>query len=233
MRLSENISNLDKMLSMIAKAQDVLLDAADILDGVLSEATAVGGQIAQIVPSHIENLIEKISALVESNDPSSLSSLDDLISNMPIRSVKSQSPSERRASRQATVDLAPNTQAGPRSQIAARESFDWRTFEKDEPEYNGNALNWDRLTESELFDHSDEEPLIEVRGEPIDKFAYRGKIREAVNNDANDASRSADGEQLTESLEAFDLGSMVGIAGTVEGLPSFGAIANSELKVIA
>lgn len=224
------IANVDKLLSLIEKAQMQLLQAADTLDTVIVEATAVGGQIGQTVPPHIQADIDKITALVESDDASSLSSLDDLISNMPIRSVKSLSPSERRDQRAAAPDVTPNTATGPQSQIAARESFNWRNYEKEDVEYDGRALSWDKLNESEAFRHPGEEPIINVgvREEPIDAFQYRQKIRETINNDSNEADDdSAPADRLNES---FNWRGMAGVVGSIDGMPSFESIARGDLK---
>jgi hypothetical protein len=220
------ISNVDKLLGLISKAQDTLLDAADILDQILIESAAVGGQIAQIIPPHIQSNIDKITALVDSQEQSSLSKLDDLISNMPIRSIKSASPSERREARKQAVDVNPNTSGGPQS--AMQES--WRSMARDEPDYPASALNFNTLRESELFNHDEEEPLIEVtRAKPIDTFAYKQRIRETINNDANE-EEDDESEALRESLDSFDLSKMVGIPGSVDGLPSFGSLTGSSLR---
>jgi hypothetical protein len=216
------VSNVDKLLVMIEKAQTQLLDAADSLDACIAECSSVGGQIAQSVPPHIQADIDKITAIVESTDGSSLSKLIELIENMPIRAVKSQSPSERREARKNDIDLNPNTGSGPQSAMTpARESFDWRSLStRGEPEYEGAGLSWEKLNESKVFSHQDDEPMIQLNKEPINSFAYRQKIRETIDNDYNEITDD-EGEPLREGmrLEQVDLSSLTSMPGSIDALP--------------
>jgi len=226
------ISHVEKLLIKIEKAQDTLLDACDLLDEALADCTQIGGEIAKQVPAHVQSVIDKITNIVEGSDASSLNKLDELIVNMPIRAVKSQSPSERRNARQQ-VNLNPNTTSGPTSAILAEsDEFDWRSYRKEEKPAMKGGLNWDRLQEQEEFGRGDgdiAESIIGRNNEPIDSFKYRQRVRETIDNGANeDLEHIQEAASSASRLEQFDLSKMMGISGSENGLPSFDSLRSGE-----
>jgi len=186
--------NVKQLLDGMAKAQAQLnkakeniagsiLDIADSLDACVVTATAIGGKIGQTTPPHFQAGIDKLTAIadqvtkilddVANGGQSSMKALQDLITSMPVKDTMPETAETRRQQRSGSVDLTPNTSGG--AQSAVKESY-----------YNGRGLDWNRLSESNLFQKRDDFGILSdfaKKGEPIDAFEYRKKIREAVDDD--------------------------------------------------
>jgi hypothetical protein len=205
--------NVDRLRTMIQKAQEQLLDAADTLDAAMVEASGVGGKIAQIIPPHVQAQIDKITSIIDGEDQSALTTLDELILNMPYRDLAPQSPSDRRAASNARINVQPNTAAGP--QTAVKESI-LNSYRREERDYEGNGLSWNKLNESSQFSHdsNDEFGLSAFTEKPINTFQARQRIRETIESDDNE-----DLDHLEESMDGrghFDWKAMGSAIGSID-----------------
>ena len=206
--------NIDKLRTLIQKAADQVMTACDTLDAAMVEANGIGGKLAQLIPPHVQAQIDKLTAIVESEDQSALLKLDDLILSMPYRDIAPSSPSERREKRGTQINTEPNTGGGPQS--AVRESI--LDMYRKEPEYRGAGLDFESLRESALGhgDFGELDPN-SITGDPIDRFEYRQKIREQVENDDFEDL----GEHIQESMDGkghFDWKSMRSVSGSLNNL---------------
>ena len=116
---------LDKTKGIVDKAANALMDIADSLDDILVESSNIGGKIEEIVPSHIQVLISKITNMadvelgeISENGQSSLEGLKQLIGSIPYRDLKPETKEERVAkiSGRPDVSTTPDLSNGPKSQ---------------------------------------------------------------------------------------------------------------------
>ena len=209
--------SVDKIRTLLQKAADQITTACDTLDAALVEATGVGGKLAQLIPPHVQTQIEKLTAIVEGEDQSALLKLDDLIMSLPYRDIAPTTASDRREKRQSqSIDLNPNTGSGP--QTAVKESI-LSMYRKKEPEYKSKGLDFGAIRESQTFssDFGEIDGRLIGREEVIDKFAYRSKIRETVENDDLEQLETT----IRESVDGkghFNWRAMNGIGGSLSNL---------------
>lgn len=123
---------LDKTKGVVDKAANALMDVADALDDILVESSNIGGKIEEIVPSHVQTLISKITNMadvelgeISENGQSSLESLKQLIGSIPYRDLKPETKEERVAKMAGRPDVSttPDLSNGPRSQAIQHESM--------------------------------------------------------------------------------------------------------------
>lgn len=141
-------TSFDKCKSQLDKAINAVLDVADSLEDILVDATAVGGKIEEIIPSHIESLISKLTSIAENElqtmkegGQSSIESLKDLIGSIPYRDLKPETKEEKIAK----ISMRPNLSNGPQSAALRREPAQ-------QNESAGNAsrvLNFESLREAD------------------------------------------------------------------------------------
>ena len=114
-------ASFDKARSTIEKAVNAVLDIADVMEDILVEATAIGGKIEEIVPSHIESIIANVTqlaenqlqSLIDGNSQSSIESLKDMVGSIPYRDLKPETKEEKIAK----ISMRPNLSQGPRSSV--------------------------------------------------------------------------------------------------------------------
>lgn len=126
---------LDKTKGVVDKAANALMDVADALDDILVESSNIGGKIEEIVPSHVQTLISKITNMadvelgeISENGQSSLEGLKQLIGSIPYRDLKPETKEERVAKMAGRPDISqasmtPDLSNGPRSQALQHESL--------------------------------------------------------------------------------------------------------------
>lgn len=139
-------SSFDKCKSQIDKAINAVLDVADSLEDILVDATAVGGKIEEIVPSHIEALITKLTNIAEQDLQSmkeggqtSIEGLKDLIGSIPYRDLKPETKEEKIAK----ISMRPNLAGGPKSAALQQQT--------NESVEDSNVLNFELLKESQYI----------------------------------------------------------------------------------
>lgn len=137
-------SAFDKCKSQIDKAINAVLDVADSLEDILVDATAVGGKIEEIVPSHVENLISQLTKIAEQDLQSmkeggqtSIESLKNLIGSIPYRDLKPETKEEKIAK----INMRPNLAGGPKSAALSQNN--------ESVEENNKVLNFESLKESQ------------------------------------------------------------------------------------
>lgn len=206
-----NIDKLDTLItkakSSIEKAQSACLDAADDMDAIMIEAVAIGGKIAQIIPSHVKTHIAKLTQIADqelggisdSESQSSLNKLQDFIGNIPYNEIRPKSASERRDQ----ISMQPNLSAGPQSQISENMSLEeaYKTILMQETEevYDDQSLNFNALKESQIFGQTLDAESINSIVRSSEKIIVP-KMRESLRNQvaANDDSFEEQ-EELQES----------------------------------
>ena len=184
-------SQLTKAMASVQKAQDAVLDAADELDAVMVNSVAVGGKIAQIIPSHIKVHIAKLTDIAdkqlgsilarEDNEEqdlrlrenvSTLGELQNFLDSIPYGDIKPETPKERRDK----ISLSPNLSDGPQSQVAdksppppkAEEALSledyYRSSLKEDAHqaYSDNSFSFNKLRESEIFGHKYETDMMDA-----------------------------------------------------------------------
>mgnify|MGYP001049816499 FL=1 len=193
---------LERSMMAIEKVQSSLMDAADILDEILIEAIAIGGKIAEIVPSHIQLHIAELTKIADQNlnpmiegGQSSLKSLQDLIGSIPYRDIRPLSAEERRQSLTAAPDLSNGPQShitGAQSQESSQESLEdyYKNVLTDEAKQvgkNDTELNFESIKESQVFGMKYEEDMMSSMNmklaKPIDVKPIREKLRAAVEDE--------------------------------------------------
>lgn len=138
-------ASFDKCKSQIDKAINAVLDVADALEDILVDATAVGGKIEEILPSHLESLISNLTNIAENElekmkegGQTSIESLKNLIGSIPYRDLKPETKEEKIAKISSRPNLTPNLSNGPRSSALKNESV----------EEDDKVLNFESLKES-------------------------------------------------------------------------------------
>lgn len=126
-RVREAIS-VDKLTADISKAKaslesamDAVTKAASVMYDIVVDATAIGGKVKEMVPSHIEKSISQLTdivknqmaAILDGNDQSSLKSIDDLVGSMPNRDLRPMSNEEE----VEKISMKPNLANGPQSSV--------------------------------------------------------------------------------------------------------------------
>lgn len=189
---------LERSMMAIEKVQSSLMDAADILDEILIESMAIGGKIAEIIPSHIQLHIAELTKIADQQmnpmiegGQSSLKSLQDLIGSIPYREIRPMSAEERRQS----LTTAPDLSNGPQSQIAGTQSQEsledyYKNVLTDEAKQvgqNDTGLNFESIQESQVFGMKYEEDMMGSMNmklaKPIDVKPIREKLRAAVEDE--------------------------------------------------
>jgi len=214
---------ISKASSAIQKAQSALMDAADEMDAILVEAMAIGGKVAEIVPSHVKTHIAKLTEIadgqlgpiIEGDSQSALNKLQDLIGSIPYRDIRPQSAEERRG----TLSMQPNLAAGPQSAVAREslEDFYRSILQKDTRSYNDNSLSFDKLRESEVYGHQYETDMMDAVNMRMAAPLQTKQIREQARASAEDAMfEDTDLEQLTEGR--LDFSSIKAFGGN-DGMP--------------
>lgn len=219
-------SLIDKAITAVQKAQSAVLDAADAMDPILLEATAIGGKIATIVPSHIKMHMSNLANLADQNlgqiansesGQSSLNKLKDLIGSIPYRDIRPQTPEERRQG----VALQPNLAAGPQSQIAEEmelEEFYRNTLnEQAKNAYDDKVFSFDKLKESQVFGQQFESDMMESLNMKMAAPISVKQVRETTRAAAEEAMfEDVDLDQLQEGK--LDFSKMKAFAGS-DGMP--------------
>lgn len=141
-------TSFDKCKSQLDKAINAVLDVADSLEDILVDATAVGGKIEEIIPSHIESLISKLTSIAENElqtmkegDQSSIESLKDLIGSIPYRDLKPETKEEKIAK----ISMRPNLSNGPQSAALKREPAQ----QNESVDKASRVLNFESLREAD------------------------------------------------------------------------------------
>ena len=154
---------LDKTKGIVDKAANALMDIADALDDILVESSNIGGKIEEIVPSHVQNLISKITNMADAElneisetGSSSLENLKQLIGSIPYRDLKPETKEERVAkiAGSPNVSTTPDLSQGPRSQAVQHESL-FRNPDKDSLDRLDEALGDDYETTPATIDGID------------------------------------------------------------------------------
>lgn len=141
-------TSFDKCKSQLDKAINAVLDVADSLEDILVDATAVGGKIEEIIPSHIESLISKLTSIAENElqtmkegGQSSIESLKDLIGSIPYRDLKPETKEEKIAK----ISMRPNLSNGPQSAALRREPAQ----QNESVDRASRVLNFESLREAD------------------------------------------------------------------------------------
>jgi hypothetical protein len=202
---------IKKAQSSIEKAQSAVLDAADELDELLVQSTAMGGFVATTLPSHVKMHIATLTGIAEKelgditngDNQSSLKKIEELINNTPLGKFDSGDAESRRQQ----ISMQPNLTQGPQSSISQkRESEDWKgasNFIRGQALYNGD-VNDDEISESDFQKLEKDDPAeaqklwksgrkIRVKeSESLEDF-YRNILRESAKNvDYDETSLSFD-----------------------------------------
>lgn len=215
-------STFDRAIVSVEKVISAILDSCDILDDIMLESIALGGKIAEIVPSNIKTLMSEM-ANIANNDlkgiieggQSSLKSLKDVVGNMPYRDIQPQTKAERRDE----IFAQPNLAAGPQSQIMHESLEDfYKTSlmaQASSDHYTESSLRFDKLTESKILGQGDMDTLF--KGEIISLVKPdTKKITETMRKNLDNKSVS-----LTESYEGDSLNfSQLTSVGGFDGLPT-------------
>lgn len=162
-RMREAVGNVDKLYglfdkakSAIEKAANAVLDVTDALDDILLEATAIGGKIEEIVPSHVESMITKLTqiadndlnAIISGDGQSSLEGLKDLVGSIPYRDLKPETKEERISK----ISMRPNLSEGPQSAVMSPDKNAANTpTQYQESTEHPEFLNFEALRESGEF----------------------------------------------------------------------------------
>lgn len=209
-------ATLDKAKSMVEKAVNAVLDAAEVMDDVLVEATAIGGKVADIIPGHVESIMatltdvaeHKLQALVEGNGQSSLESLKDLVGSIPYRDLRPETKEEKIG----RITMRPDLSNGPRSAVLGGGEPQQPAMHES---VESNVLSFEALRESEEFgqDLNDEyDDFRELNAglagngpsyvSPIEKMNFFDKSERLVDDSAlsDDPLEGADGELSMDNI---------------------------------
>jgi hypothetical protein len=216
---------IKKSISAIEKAQSAILDAADELDDLLVQATAMGGFVANTIPSHIKMHIAKLTEIADKQlgevstgeNQSSLKKIEELINNTPLGKFDSGDAETRRQQ----IAMQPNLTNGPQSQIAESLEDVYRNFlnkQATSVEYDANELRFDSLKESQLFGQKYEEDLMSALNMKMAKPIASKKITERLRVAADDNifEQFDNNEHLTEGK--LDFNNIRAFGGT-DGIP--------------
>ena len=177
MRITTNKLNeaigADKLSADITKAQteleramDAVTKAAAVMYDIIVDATAIGGKVKELVPSHVEQSISKLtdivknqmSAMLDGDSQGSLKALDELVGNMPSREFRAKSNEEEIAE----ISMKPNLSNGPQSSILGGGAQQQPIQESEEASLDMSTLReslggdgYDEIT-------SDEDPFAEL-----------------------------------------------------------------------
>lgn len=195
-------STFDRAIASVEKSISAVLDTCDILDDIMLESIALGGKIAEIIPSNIKSLMGTLTQIANNDlkgtiegGQTSLKSLKDVVGNMPYRDIQPQTKAERREE----LMTQPNLSAGPQSQIVHESLED---FYKDSlmeqargNHYTESSLNFSKLTESEILGQGD-----------MESFFTKGEIVSLVKPDVNkitEAMRKPLVEKTESLMESY------------------------------
>jgi hypothetical protein len=200
-------SQIQKAASAIEKAQSAVLDAADEMDAILVESQAIGGKIAEIVPSHIKVHIAKLTEIADTqlgpiakgDSQSSLDKLEELIGSIPYREIRPPTAQDRRQG----ISLQPNVSQGPQSAIQEQASLEefYRRGLREEAEgyeYDDGSLSFDKLKESNIFGTKLEDDMMSSVNMKLAKPISVAQVRERTRVAADDVMFE-DQEELEES----------------------------------
>jgi hypothetical protein len=205
-------SQIKKSISAIEKAQSAILDAADELDELMVQATAMGGFVAGTIPPHIKQHIAKLTEIADKQlgevstgeSQSSLKKIEELINNTPLGKFDTGDAETRRQQ----ISMQPNLTNGPQSQINESLEDVYRNFLKkqsEDVEYNENELKFDALKESEIFGHRYEEDMMSAVNMKLAKPIATKHITEQLRAAADDNifEQFDENEHLTEGTLNF------------------------------
>lgn len=204
-------ATLDKAKSMVEKAVNAVLDAAEVMDDVLVEATAIGGKVADIIPGHVESIMatltdvaeNKLQALVEGNGQSSLENLKDLVGSIPYRELRPETKEEKIG----RITMRPDLSNGPRSAV----------LQQQQESVKNNVLSFEALRESEDFGQNLNDGYDDFRElnaglagngpsyvSPIEKMDFFDKNERTVDDSAltsDDPLEGADGQLSMDNID--------------------------------
>jgi hypothetical protein len=210
-----------KVCEDLATIQDKILDIVDELEEIQQTADASSGKIKQLIPQNLMIAMDKLTAIVDNDSPDSLSSITELIQNMPLKDLadqKKQKRSELRKQAQQTKDevgeefedsdLIPE-EGPPKSEIMGESANPLSAFVKgkmgqrrlDEMKIGG--LSFNTLKEAGLGETLDADVMSAFGASagksallPSSAIPSGGRIREKIN-----AKYAVEGEGLEESGE--------------------------------
>jgi hypothetical protein len=237
-------SQIKKAISAIEKAQSTVLDAADELDELMIQATAMGGFVANTIPLHIKNHIAKLTEIADKQlgdittgtNASSLQKIEELINNTPLGKFDTGDAETRRKQ----ISMQPNLLNGPQSQITESQLNEssledvYRNFLKHQAEnldYDDNSLNFDKLKESQVLGQQFESDMMESVNIKLAKPIQTKKITEKLRAAADDNifEQFDEDSHLTEGSLSFD---KIKAFGGPDGMPlNFGAL-NTGINMV-
>lgn len=114
-------ADITKAQTELERAMDAVTKAASVMYDIIVDATAIGGKVKEVVPSHVEQNISKLTDIVKNqmagmldgDSQSSLKALDELVGNMPSREFRQKSNEEEIEE----ISLKPNLANGPQSSV--------------------------------------------------------------------------------------------------------------------
>ena len=216
-------STFDRAIDSVEKVISAILDSCDIMDDIMLESIALGGKIAEIIPSNVKTLMNTMANIangelknVIEGGQSSLKSLKDVVGNMPYRDIQPQTKSERREE----IMAQPNLMDGPQSQIVHESLEDFYKgslmAQAKGNHYTESSLNFDKLTESEILGQGDMESFF-TRGEIVSLVKPDvNKITEAMRKPLEERSASLVENYTGDTLKFSQLTSIGGF----DGLPT-------------
>jgi hypothetical protein len=205
-------SQIKKAISSIEKAQSAVLDAADELDELMVQATAMGGFVTGTIPPHIKQHIANLTQIADKQlgdiatgeSSSSLKKIEELINNTPLGKFDNGDAESRRQQ----ISLQPNISQGAQSQISESLEDVYRNILKkqaSEFEYDTTELKFDALKESNIFGKKYEEDMMDSVNMKLAKPIQTKKIQESLRVAADDNmfEQFEENEHLTEGKLDF------------------------------
>lgn len=163
---------VDNLYNHLNAAKDALEKAIDEFDALSNEANEIGGDLARVLTSQAQVSIDQILAVVQGEGQNSIIGLTDYLDNVPLKSLKAQSGSEKYvkdtgsatggvapASQPvggADIDVTPDTEGGPKS--AVQEDIDlsqyYKNFATKKKMNEAIEPSWDSIRSNDLFVNS-------------------------------------------------------------------------------
>lgn len=114
-------ADITKAQTELERAMDAVTKAAAVMYDIIVDATAIGGKVKEVVPSHVEQSISKLTdivknqmaAMLDGDSQGSLKALDELVGNMPSREFRAKTNEEEIAE----ISMKPNLANGPQSSV--------------------------------------------------------------------------------------------------------------------
>ena len=128
--------NPDQLWSTLNKIEEKLLSIIDDFDAVSQTATALGGNLAKVLPVQLNASADIIINLVNGNEQNSIKNLKEYVDNIPLGDLRTKTavetmktPSNNADNFNSQINTTPMTNGVPKSAIA-RESINLDDYKK-------------------------------------------------------------------------------------------------------